>query len=236
MAPSAPPLLVVLPSFTGKPLGLEGFLNALGDQAYQLLDLPDSGPQDVDNLVAGLISKLPSEPIILLAESFSCPVAFRLAARSASIIGVIAVNGFLSLSNQAKYPLVKFRDLPNKIGGLWQNYRLEKTLFAGVNSEFKKTLNQAISEMPIQLYRDRCAAMSALPLATPLGDSSIHQPCLVIQGTQDILIDHNLLNDLATKARDIRVVSLAEGHFILQSAPEKAAQVVKSFLEELSRT
>ena len=82
-ASAAPQHVLMLPGLDGSSRLSPPFLSAL--QAYglttQAITLPAQGPQDHATLAQRLWSQLPSRPFILLAESFSGPLAVELATR-----------------------------------------------------------------------------------------------------------------------------------------------------------
>lgn len=227
MHETAAPTLIILPSFTGQDIALDAFTEALAPLNVRILQLPTEGEQDYDNLVAHIRTQLPSEPIILLGESFSVPIAAAIAARAPNVKKLILVSGFLSLSAKAPYPLRRYPRLPKHIHSAWTRWRLRNSLFNRVSADLQSTLTDAIRRMPLSLYEKRVTALQGLPLYHP----PIKQPCLVIQGEYDALLDTPLVNDLSQKTQDIQIATLPTHHFVLQSEPTLSATIIKRFIE-----
>lgn len=226
---SALPTLVVLPNFTGRPLHLERLADALAPLKVVLFNLPEEGPQDADSLAQQLLTALPTGNTILLAESYSCAIALRLATLSPTVKGLIFANGFLSLPVNSCHPLIRHPQLPEKLNSFWTNRQLNKTLFWNMDEPLRTDLSNAIRQMASSLYRDRAFAVKT-SLATPV---NITQPCLALQSNGDNLVEQNLLNELSRLATDIQVCTISGNHFILQSEPAKCAIHIENFINSL---
>src|SRR5690606_9464114 len=99
--------LVLLPGLNGGSALFAPLLAELGDIDCQVLELPEHGPQDYDALAHKIAERLPSTPFVLLGESFSGPVAYRLAMRKPpGLQGVIFAASFL-IAPSAALPLLK---------------------------------------------------------------------------------------------------------------------------------
>ena len=104
--------LVLLPGLNGSSALFTPLLAELGDIDCQVLDLPEHGPQDYDALAQKLAERLHSTPFVLLGESFSGPIAYRLAMRKPpGLQGVILAASFLTVPN-AVLPVLKRLPIP----------------------------------------------------------------------------------------------------------------------------
>lgn len=229
---SALPTLVVLPNFTGRPLHLERLVDALAPLKVVLFNLPEEGAQDTESIAQQLQTMLPIGDVVLLAESYSCAIALRLATLSPTVKGLIFANGFLSLPANSCYPLIRHPQLPEKLNSFWTNRRLNKTLFWNMDAPFRTDLANAIRHMASSLYHERALAVKNPP-ATFV---AVTQPCLVLQTNEDNLVEQNLLNELSLLAADIQVGTLSGNHFMLQTHPAKCAAFILNFISNLQQT
>lgn len=225
------PIVVVLPSFTGRSIGLGPLVQALAPASVMLLELPETGEQSFSALNQALAAQLPKDDCVLVAESFSSPLALMLAARAPQIKGVIFAGGFLQLSPKARYPLYLHPQLPARVDSFFSARKLRRWVINDLPTPLATPLIDAIALMPQPLFTARRAALGELPLALP----RIHQPCLVLNGQTDLQIDRPLLSDLSALASQIQVQTLACNHYVLQAQPVAAA-AIHSFSDSLSES
>lgn len=222
--------IILLPGLDGTGQLLQWFTPCLEGLNFQVEALPGGTLQDYPSLAETLRKCLPDEPLVLLAESFSCPLALKLAHTCPQVRGVIFVAGFLTspgqkaikwgtrllLNQRLKNPLVRWA------GRRW-----------GFNGQVSTEVSDAIFDHLLNL--DKTPLLARLQTLAQLQASGekIHQPCLYIQPRQDRMVTNNNLADFARACSNLRVAPLDSSHFVLQTHPQQVAQLVRDFLLQL---
>lgn len=101
--------LVILPGMDGTGFGLDPFISALGaEMSTDIVRYPVDKPLGYSELVDFVRPRLPvDEPYILLGESFSGPIALKLAAEQPqALVGVVLAASFARISLRAR-PIAK---------------------------------------------------------------------------------------------------------------------------------
>ncbi len=222
--------LILLPGMDGGGelfYPLKPYLN--GD--YTVIPLAQSGAQDYATLTAQIERQLPDEPFVLLAESFSGPIAARLAQRHLeNLRGVIFVVTFLSplsrwvLSVADALPLKKLLQLPLSSLAI-------RTLFLGnAEEELLRHFRRVVDEVPEAVLHGRIQAIKALEgTALPC-----ELPALYIQARGDRLVPEAKWLEFEQRFSNISRTSLVGPHCILQHRPEESAAAIMRFIEGLS--
>jgi pimeloyl-[acyl-carrier protein] methyl ester esterase len=185
--------------------------------------------------LAGIIqSAFPaSGPFVLLAESFSTPLAIRCGAdRSHNLKGLILCAGF-----------------PANPGHLWSGAagsRLAHLAFvlripafavktwllgAGAPPELVRAVQQSVAKVRGRVLIDRLEQAASCDVLSEL--SKIEVPILYLRATKDRLIPGRCLEEILEVKPDMEVVSVPGPHLLLQREPKRTAEVVTNFLLQL---
>lgn len=98
--------LVLLPGLNGSGRPFAPLLAYLPDITCQVLELPRQGPQDYNSLATALLDQLGDTPFVLLGESFSGPLAYRLALRRPKgLCGMVFAASFLQRPPWRRWPV-----------------------------------------------------------------------------------------------------------------------------------
>ncbi len=222
--------LVLLPGLDGTGDLFTPFLSRMSCTT-QIIRLPQSGPQDYDSLTEYVISQLPDEEFVLLAESFSGPIAARIAGNtSIPLMAVIAVATFLSppavtlLKIAKRLPLKKLSNMP--LSGL-----MIRAMLMGINASngLLVSFREALKVVPAEVIRDRMVAIEKLRRVT----SSRDLPVLYIMASQDRLVPADKFQEFKLVFPRFSLVEIEGPHFILQARPEACAEVINRFVTEL---
>ncbi|MGH6708224.1 MAG: alpha/beta fold hydrolase [Bradyrhizobium sp.] len=197
-----------------------------------------SFPRDANDygaLETYVLRSLPQgQPFVILAESFSGPLALRIAARGhPHLVAVILVASFKSrpvawipsFARHIVHPFI-FR-LPGQI------LVMRRFLFGSSapvalivrTIDCLKSIDPAVlaGRIKATLSVDATEAFIRCPV-----------PVLYLGGTQDRLITPQTAERLKSLRRDLECVMLDAPHFLLQRAPAAAAKAVTEFLERLN--
>jgi pimeloyl-ACP methyl ester carboxylesterase len=222
--------LLLLPGLNGSSRLFAPLLAQLGDLPCSVLELPNQGPQGHDHLANALHDQLGETPFVLLGESFSGPLAFRLALRHPNALkGMILAASFLRPPNPL-LPLACRLPLPGKLPA--PAWLLRWFCIEDAAPAVLQLLQNEIRHLSPPLVRERLQAMARLQ--NPLASLSL--PTLHLWPTHDRLVGHAAAASIGRHCRDLRVTRIEGPHFLLQSRPRDCAQAIQQFMAELGET
>ncbi len=232
--------LVLLPGLDGTGLLFEPLCRVLSPAiTSEVISYPTQQTASYDELAELVRPKLPTdEPFIFLAESFSGPVAIKLAAeRPAGLRGLILCASFVTCPHRFVprwaahgvfpamfYPaplLAKFRALVGNYSSPELRSLIDKSLNSVAPAVLAERLRQVI-RVDVTCEFRRCVV-----------------PMLYLQGTQDYVVPASNLTRIRQILPDVQAVQINAPHMILQTQPVIAAEAIERFirqLEEASRS
>jgi len=181
--------------------------------------LPTIGPQTPAELAHRVLSKLTTHAApIVIAESFSGPLAIRLAADIEPPPELLVlVNTFVVAPFGHLPRLLPASMLGASIPG---RRRLVARLMAGGERRLAQEVVEAVDEVPRGCLRSRLAALAAIDEREAL--ARIEAPILVLRGDADRLIGAGSTERIGELRPDAVIVSLPAPHLLLQLVPERA--------------
>jgi pimeloyl-ACP methyl ester carboxylesterase len=229
-----PPKLVCLPGLHGTSALMADFAAALGEDAtVQLVDYPRDKVLDYAALADLVRPTLPvGKPFVLLGESFSGPVALRLAAgRPHGLRGVVlstsfAANprpGLAGFANLAR--TVPPHALPLGVFTFW-------LLGRWTTPKLRAAFAQVLAEVDGNVLSERLVACLQADVRELL--PKIDVPLLYLRGTRDRLVPPTAGELVAQAVKATHLVDLDAPHCLLQAIPAQAGKVVREFLEVLT--
>ncbi|MEG0183793.1 MAG: alpha/beta hydrolase, partial [Stenotrophomonas sp.] len=188
------------------------------------------GPQDYPALAQWVLPQLPRAPFVLLAESFSGPLAIELAARQPPALhGLVLAATFarrpvpLPAASAAMlspaWPMPPLALLARLLLGRWHDH------------EHRLLLRDALAQVPTGTLRQRAAATLRVDVRSVL--SRIAVPTLCLQARQGRLLWPPSVSELLALLPDARHVALEGPHLLLQARAEPAAAVVAGWVKAL---
>lgn len=221
--------LVLLPGLNGSGTLFAPLLEHLSPALeVQTLSLPTQGKQDYQTLADCLKHQLGDRPFVLLGESFSGPLAYRLARKNPpGLQGVIFAASFLSQPHPL-LALAKYLPLPKallKHNSLVRLFCLDQSS----NAALVELLQQEIEALPATLLRARLASLN--DLRAPAGCISL--PALHLLPSRDRLVTRRAATNLQKHCSQLQRVTIDGPHFLLQSQPQACARAVERFIETL---
>lgn len=207
---------IVLPGLDGTGRLLEGFRAAApaGVECAVIAYPPDQrlGYRELEAYVAG---RLPAEPFVLIAESFSGPIAVRITA-SRDVRAVVLCGSFVTppqpsfLRFFARTALFRLR-VPERVLAF---FMLSPFATPELTSAFSKTLQEVAPAVLALRLRE--------VLSVDERDSlrRVSAPMLYLRGRFDRLVRRRVLREFTN------VVQLDAPHAILQVAPDAAWQAI----------
>jgi pimeloyl-ACP methyl ester carboxylesterase len=235
----AAPILVLLPGLDGTGKLFTHFLEALNeaidDLDARVIAYPLGLPLGYEELEARVRSALPKDrPFVLLGESFSGPIAIRIAANPPlNLTGVIfcgtfAKNPFPLLGWASSLAfLVPMKSLPRWVRAplMWGSTR---------DVRIPPRAERAIAGVDRAVIRRRIASLLTVDATDSL--KRIAVPALVIYAKRDRVISYAATRRLFEHVPSAEVVAVDGPHLLLQAAPLECAAVAAEFLRRRVRT
>ncbi|MGI0117480.1 alpha/beta fold hydrolase [Zooshikella sp. RANM57] len=220
--------LILLPGLDGTGLLFKDLIAELPTNCIiQTICYPASQVQTFKEHVQYVLENLPSnESFILLAESFSGPVAIEvLKARSHQIEKAFFVASFakpprpmlLSLISKLPLSMLLKWHIPDF---LIRYFCLGKNAPTEIVKHFRRTVDAVDPKVLAQ----RIKIISVIDKTKEL--ESIVVPCCYIQATHDRLVTFSSLRVFQYGLKSLTVNKIQGPHFILQAAPKEAARVI----------
>ena len=178
--------------------------------------------QSYSELIKYVILNLPQENFILLAESFSGPIAYQVAlSKPKQLKSLIVVATFLE--NPRPF-LLKF--LPTRVLDLTIPILLIKLFFLGFSTKIEiiNLFKIAIKKVPPSVIAFRLDEITKLKLA----QKKLDIKTTYIQASNDKLVPSKSLKNWQNICSEISVFKVSGEHFILQSNPVKCAEIVRN--------
>jgi pimeloyl-ACP methyl ester carboxylesterase len=227
------PVLVLLPGLDGTGKLFAEFLRVLDLNISTLVvAYPKDIPMNYDQLETLVTAALPTDrPFVLLGESFSGPLAIRIAARRpASLVGLIlcvtfASNPYSWVGAWAR-PLAKF--LPLKSLPRW----VRAPLMWGSASPNRapRQSERAMAGVSAAVVRHRIAALLEVDETAAL--AHISAPTLVLCAMRDRVVSKAATLTILRGIAHAQRVDIDGPHLLLQTRPQECAAVVLSFMRQ----
>jgi pimeloyl-[acyl-carrier protein] methyl ester esterase len=224
------PMLVLLPGLDGTGKLFAAFVRALGAgvESHVVGYSPDE-PLGYEELELRVRAALPRDrPYVLLGESFSGPIAMRIAACApALLVGVILCGTFASnpyprLSWARPFAfLLPIKSLPRWVRAplMWGSKNPRR---APGNAE------RAMASVAGAVLRRRIAALLAVDAVESLDRIAV--PALVMYGRRDRVVPNAATRSLIARLPGAAVADIDGPHLLLQACPEECSAVVLRFL------
>jgi pimeloyl-ACP methyl ester carboxylesterase len=226
------PKLILLPGLDGTGKLFADFLKALDlGVSANVVSYPPDVPLGYDELEHLVRAALPAhDPFVLLGESFSGPLAIRIAADPPPALkGVILCVTFAS----NPYPRLAWARslaafLPLKSLPRW----LRAALMWGSSSPSKapRQSERAMAGVDAAVIRRRIAALLSVDETAALTKISV--PVLVLCATRDRVVSKAATMRLMGGIRHAQRVDVDGPHLLLKTRPEEGAAAVLKFLRE----
>ena len=215
---------------------VEAWKELQSGEEIEILDLPDSGPQDYLSLARNLIHRLPDSDFVLLAESISGPIAALLASGIAlqpnpNIKGLVFVATFLSppqprlAAFTRLLPLSRFLDLPGS-SLILRHLLLGKDADAELLGQFRRSVaaltNSVVNAPPDSLLKARLNTVINMQLN--LRRSTI--PTVYLQAKQDLLVPSRKFDEFQQYFPVVEKIEINCPHFALQAGPGACSSLV----------
>lgn len=229
------PSLVLLPGMNGTGKLFRPFVQALAGQ-FTVITAEYPGDQRVtySALVDTVRSLLPaSGPYVLVAESFSTPIAILCAAQADdNLRGLVLCAGFAH--SPVPSWLALLAPLLRPAFSMPLPEMLTKHLLLG-NSARALLLGEvrnAVACVKPYVLSQRLRAIMRCDVRRELALTTL--PLLYVRATQDRLVGMRSFEDIRAVRPDALLIEIEAPHLVLQREPEESAMAISAFVQELS--
>jgi pimeloyl-[acyl-carrier protein] methyl ester esterase len=223
MTPS--PLFVLLPGLHGTAELFDPFIAAAPKEpVFRVLQLPPDGPQDYQTLADRIIPQLPAGPVLLVAESFSGPLAIRVAQKAANVIGSVICASFVA----PPLPSV-LKNFASLVVRFVPPVPLLRLLMTGGDQSAAVAVRAAIRAADAGTLVGRIEAALGSDASEVL--SQLQQPILFLRARNDRLVP--LINAARIRSLNpsVEVVDIDGPHLLLQTRPAEVWRQIVEFVD-----
>ncbi|MGO4261182.1 alpha/beta fold hydrolase [Lysobacter sp. TAB13] len=229
---------IVLPGMDGTGALLDDFIAAMAPRfATSVIAYPRDRALGYDELVVFARSRLPLDaPYLLLGESFSGPIAIRLAAqRPPRLAGLVLCATFARTPRPPWSPL--HAGALSRWGGIVPVNRIPPALAAAfmlgpwATPQWRARLGAVLEGLDPAVIRHRLREAGAVDVGAQLREVAC--PLLYLQAARDRLVSGASRRSIERIAPGMRCVEIEAPHFLLQARPELAAGAIDRWCEEL---
>lgn len=228
--------LILLPGMDGTGELFADFVKQLpGWIESRVVSYPRDRKLSYDQLLLTVESVVPAaEPFVVLAESFSAPLAVRFAAKDLNrrLEALILCAGFvsppkrraLSLIIRALAPVLFASGLPESI---CRHFLVGNSAPQSIVDKVRATVSCVSSGVLAHRLRSVLSCQAKHELR------SVSVPLLYIAGTEDRLVTKSSFNEVRQVKPGTQVAMIDAPHLVLQTKPREAVDVLVSFLKEV---
>lgn len=232
---SAPTKLVLLPGMYGTGDLFSDFIAALPSGLHaQVVEYPNDVSHSYSELLNLVRARVPArESYVIVAESFSTPLAIQFAATNPpNLNGLVLsagfatspVRGILRVLTPFLAPLLAHTPV-NEFGA--------QLMLHGSKApeELQARVRAAIAVVTPAVLMDRCRAVVACNALTEL--RHVQVPVLCLQARYDRLVNPACIEEMRRAKPDIEVQVIDGTHMLLQQWPRETAEIVANFVRRL---
>lgn len=191
---------------------------------------PGDQPLEYDALQQHVLKRIPDEPFVLLAESFSGPVGILVAgANPAHLRGLILCATF------DRCPRLLYRLLRPFVD--WAPTRLPLPLLSfalmgsKADADLGESLQSSLKSVSPSVLRSRLRSVLTIDVTSRLAD--IRVPCLYLRAARDRVVPSACGRSIRKAIPNCTLAEIEAPHFLLQCAPEAASSAIRDFVHTL---
>ncbi|MGO1071782.1 alpha/beta fold hydrolase [Lysobacter sp. CA199] len=225
---------IVLPGLDGTGELLDDFIAAMAPQfETTAIAYPRKQALGYDELVEFVRPQLPTdEPYLLIGESFSGPIAIRLAAQQPPQLAALALCASFARSPRPPWSPLHAGALP-WLTGLMPVHRIPHVLAAAfmlgawATPRWRMRLGAVLDALEPTVIRHRLDEVGSVDVGASL--RQVACPLLYLQATRDRLVSADSRRWIERLAPGTRCVEIQAPHCVLQARAERAAQAIKTW-------
>jgi len=217
--------IVLLPGLDGTGFLFKPFIKVLPSETdIQVISYPPSVKLNYQELTELVMSQLPKEQFILVAESFAGYIAYQVAlCKPNNLKSVVFVATFLESPRPFLLALSRLLPRSRILSAPIPNYIIKLFLFGSVvNKKMIMLFKQSMKQVSPQVLSYRLQEIEKL--------SNSHQfseiRATYIQATNDKLVPKKCVENFEKRFKNLNVFKIEGSHFILQGNPLACAEVI----------
>jgi pimeloyl-[acyl-carrier protein] methyl ester esterase len=180
-------------------------------------------------------SRMPRrEPFVLLAESFSTPLAIQYAATNPANLKALIVCAGFAASPVAGVRRIAYSALAPALAGIALPKFAARLLLVGLDAPdaLVAAVQSAISSVPSKTVAARIRAVLACDVRVELNQIAV--AVLYLRATQDRLVQASCLEEIQRIRPQTTAVAVYGPHLIVQREPAQTAAIIMRFIEQVS--
>lgn len=200
----------------------------------RIVRYPTEHPLSYADLFSTVVDAIPqAQPFVLLAESFSTPLAAKLASTNpANLKGLVICAGFVRnpLRGWLRYVKSFVRPILFRIPP--PRFVLEHFLIgAQAPCELRDELCRTLLSVAPKVMAFRVWSVMGCDATAEL--ARVRVPTLYLQAEHDRLVTKSSFEEIREQKPDTILAVIAAPHFVLQREPDKAAALITQFIASL---
>lgn len=225
--------MVLLPGMDGTGQLFDGFVEALGSEVRSaVVSYPPDQALDYTKLEKIARSRLPADgPFVLVAESFSGPIAVSIAASAPR--GLRALVLCCSFVRNPRPELVALRPFTRflPVRAIPSAFVIRALLGRFSTPGLRSALARVLTQVSPAALRARIRAVLRVDVVAR--SSQVRVPVLYLRASEDRVVPRAASRLISRVMPGARIVELSAPHFLLQAAPREAARHIRGFLHEV---
>ena len=218
--------LVLLPGLDGTGLLFKPFTDALlSDVETIVITYPADEVRSYEQLTEDVIAQLPkTEPFVLVAESFSGPIAYAVALQQPeNMQSVVFVASFLKPPQRLVLGLSRL--LPRRLLLSLPVPELVAKLFllgSNVSDSVVELFRTSLRDVPAKVLSYRLDEIARLNLKLQTCDMK----AIYLQATDDYLVPDSCVEPFKEVMDQLKVCLIEGSHFLLQTSPQACVDIL----------
>lgn len=219
--------LVVIPGLNGNDQLCQEFLELLTIDTL-FIPLPEDCPQDHQSLAEAIAPQLPSEPFVLLVESYAGSIApYLLQYEKLAIKGVIFFVSLLATPSKALLELPKFISAKTLLRLPLADSLLHKRyLNNDATPEQVQHVKQVVEDIPDEILQQRAEALKKLTTFPP----QPNVPVAYVEASNDHVLNKRAQDSIKKVYPDAKKHGMTGSHFLLYTKPKESAELVDDII------
>jgi pimeloyl-ACP methyl ester carboxylesterase len=219
---------MLLPGMDGTGEFFDDFVAALGGACPTVVvRYPRDRPLGYDELEPIVRAAVPAGPFVVLGESFSGPLAIRLAATAPP-----GLQGLVLCASFVRRPVASMPGMhlfAGRLPAAWVASLLGPLLLGSFSTPQRRAaLARSVSAVEPAVWRARLRAVMQVDDVPRL--SAVKVPVLYLRATRDRLVAKHAAESVKRCQARTEVIDFEAPHFLLQTVPMQAAQAVLGFI------
>src|SRR5436190_2108205 len=189
------------------------------------LPLPNERPRSYGELSDWVLTQLPPEPIALIAESFSGPLALLVADRCPRVTAVVLCASFV----EAPLPGV-FAGMASVVWNRPLPLALLRMFLAGGDRILAEAVRRAVASVNANVIAARIGAVLRVNVTAEL--ERFTRPLMFLSAEQDRIIPSRSVKRARALKPSAHFASVEAPHLVLQARPTESWHHIGPFLEK----